>query len=246
MDQTFSVSPLPETADLPSPVRRSWAKRTALLGAIVFAISVLFMLLPSVRQAADICERRPDMTAFELARSVADLNVVFADSHPGCWTAMAKAMDHMNRIDLPFFMVTYAAFMMAAALFESAKSKRRRWLWALLAASVALLGDLLETGILLQITESLADPSAYITPLEITTWIKWLALGSYAGLVGVLTLAEAPRRWSVGLVNLVAAILTVLALFMPRLFGHWMGLAIGLGWLTLWIDSLRAVFGRAR
>jgi hypothetical protein len=227
-----------------SPVRRSWARRTALLGLLVFISTILFAILPSVRQATDVCGRRPDMTAFQLSRSVADLNVVFADIAPGCWTATAKAMDHMNRLDLPMYMIIYTAFMAAAALFESARLQQRRWLWGLLAAAVALLGDLLETGIQLQITDNLADPSAYVLPLIITTWIKWLALGSYAGLVAVLTLRQAPRRYSVGVINLIAAVFTLLALFMPHPFGSWMALTIGLGWLALWIDSLRAIFAK--
>jgi hypothetical protein len=227
-----------------SPVRRSWARRTAFLGLLVFISTILFAILPSVRQATDVCGRRPDMTAFQLSRSVADLNVVFADTAPGCWTATAKAMDHMNRLDLPMYMIIYTAFMAAAALFESARLQQRRWLWGLLAAAVALLGDLLETGIQLQITDNLADPSAYVLPLIITTWIKWLALGSYAGLVAVLTLRQAPRRYSVGVINLIAAVFTLLALFMPHPFGSWMALTIGLGWLALWIDSLRAIFAK--
>jgi hypothetical protein len=245
MDQPVSASSQHATTEPSqafSPVRRSWARRTALLGLLVFALAVVFAILPAVRQAANVCGHGPDMTAFELARSVDDLNRVFAETQPGCRDATTKAMNHMNRVDLPFFMVVYTAFMASAALFESAKSKQRRWLWGLLAAAVALLGDLLETGILLQITADLADPAEWVGPLVVTTWIKWLALGTYAGLVAVLTLAHAPRRWIIGGVNLAAAVFTILALVAPQIFGDFMALAIGAGWLALWIDSLRAVF----
>ncbi len=241
MEQTISHV---MAADTPSPARRSWAKRTAIMGFMILLVAVVFKLLPGVRQATDICGHAPDMTAFELARSVDDLRTVFAETRPGCREATVKAMNQMNRVDLPVFMFAYTIFMVAAALFESAKSRQRRWLWALLAAAIALLGDLLETGILLQITDDMANPAQYIAPLIVSTWIKWLALGSYAGLVAVLTLQQLPRRWIIGLVNVSAALLTVLALFAPGRFGTPMALAIGLGWMVLWIDALRAVFVR--
>jgi hypothetical protein len=242
MNQTLATAAAAPVADASLPVRRTWAKRTAIMGFLVFAIFAAFFVLPGVRQANEICGRAPDMTAFELARSVAQIQAVFAETKPGCRDAMVKAMNQMNRVDLPLFMMVYAVFMVSAALFESAKSRQRRWLWALLAAGVALLGDLIETGVLLQITDDLADPGEYIAPLIVSTWIKWLALGTFAGLVAVLTLQQSPRRWIIGLVNLAAAVLTVLALLAPATFGTWMSLALGAGWLTLWIDSLRAVF----
>jgi hypothetical protein len=238
MDQTLGTP----VADTPSPVRRAWAKRTALMGFLVLVLAGLFLLLPGVRQATDICGRTPDMTAFELARSVDDLRAIFAETKPGCRDAMVKAMNQMNRVDLPVFMICYALFMVSAALFESAKAKQRRWLWALLAAGIALLGDLIETGVLLQIADDLADPAPYVAPLVVSTWLKWLALGGYAGLVAVLTLQQNPRRWIIGLVNLAAAVLTLFALFSPATFGTWMAVAIGAGWLVLWVDALRAVF----
>jgi hypothetical protein len=228
--------------ELPSPVRRSWAKRTALLGLLVFVAGFIMHILPSGTQASALCGHRPNLSAFELARSVADVQAVFNGDTPGCSDAMRRAMDHLNRINLPFFMLLYAAFMVSAALFESASAKKRRWLWALLAVAVALLGDLLETGILRQINSDISTADVYIVPLMITAWMKWLALGSYAAIVAVLTLARAPRRWIVGAINCAAALLTLVALFSPHEFGSVMRMAIGWGWIALWIDSLRAVF----
>jgi hypothetical protein len=242
MDQTLAPASAVPVADTTAPARRSWAKRTAITGFLVFAICAAFYLLPGVRQANEVCGRAPNLIAFELARSVAQINTVFAETTPGCRDAMAKAMNQMNRLDLPLFMSVYAIFMVSAALFESAKSRQRRWLWALLAAGVALLGDLIETGVLLQITDNLDDPGEYIGPLIVSTWIKWLALGIFAGLVAVLTLQQSPRRWVIGLVNLAAAALTVLALVAPATFGLWMSLALGAGWFVIWMDALRAVF----
>ncbi len=228
--------------DAPSPARRSWAKRTAILGFLVLVMTLGFFILPGVRQAGEICGRAPDMLAFELVRSVDDVNAIFANTTPGCRDGMARAMNQINRIDLPFYILIYSAFMVSAALFESAKSKQRRWLWGLLAAAIAVLGDFLETGILLQMTDDLADPGEWIGPLIFSTWLKWLALGGFAGLVAVLTLQQSPRRWLIGLINLLAALVTLLALFMPAKFGGLMGVALFAGWIALWVDSLRSVF----
>ncbi len=240
-------APVAEPAGAPagdalSPARRSWAKRTAIMGFLVLVMTLGFFILPGIRQAGETCGRAPNMTAFELARSVDDLRAVFADTAPGCRDAMARAMNQINRIDLPFYILVYSVFMVSAALFESAKSKQRRWLWGLLAAAIAVLGDFLETGILLQITDDLADPGEWIGPLIFSTWLKWVALGSYAGLVAVLTVQQSPRRWVIGIINLLAALITALALFMPAKFGGLMSVALFAGWMALWVDSLRSVF----
>lgn len=232
--------PATPVGEAPSPARRSWAKRTAIMGFLVLAIYAVFFLLPGVRQAQDICGRLPDMTAFELARSADDVRAVFADIKPGCQAATIKAMNQINRVDLPLFMMTYSLFIVSASLFESAKSKQRRWLWGLLAAPVALLGDLLETGILFQMTDNLPNAGDYVAALVVTTWIKWIALAGFAGLVSVLALQQSPRRWVIGGVNAAGVILTVLALFNPHRFGAIMALTLGFGWFVLWGDALRA------
>ncbi len=227
-----------------TPIARSWAKRTALIGALMFLIFAGFYLLPDVRAANQICSRAPDVLSFELARSMSEIDRLFADAPSGCRAAMIKGMDSINHVDLPWFILVYAAFMASASLFQSAKWQQRRWLWGLLAAAIALIGDLIETGMLLRITQNLSDFDSSRSALIFGTWMKWLGIGGLAGLNAVLALRHPPRRLILGGISLAATIATVLALFAPTSFGLAMGGLLLLHWFALWVDALRSLLRR--
>jgi hypothetical protein len=224
-----------------TPVAKSWAKRTALLGALTFILLIGMYFLPDFRAAQTLCGHAPDIVGFELSRTPADIERVFADMPSGCRAATVRAMDTVNHIDLPWFMIIYAAFMASAALFQSAKWQQRRWLWGLLATAIALIGDIIETGMLLRITENLSDFSSSSSALMIGTWMKWLGIAGLAGLTAALTLRHNPRRWLIGAISLVATLATLMALFSHVRFGAAMALLLTLHWLALWMDALRAL-----
>jgi putative Ca2+/H+ antiporter (TMEM165/GDT1 family) len=224
-----------------TPIARSWAKRTAIIGAVMFLIFGGFYLLPDVRAANEVCGRAPDVLSFELSRSIGEIDRLFADTPTGCRAAMIKGMDAINHIDLPWFILVYAAFMASASLFQSAKWQQRRWLWGLLAAAVALVGDLVETGMLLRITQNLSDFDSSRSALIFGTWMKWLGIGGLAGLNAALALRHPPRRLILGGISLAATIATILALFAPGSFGMAMGGLLLLHWFALWVDALRSL-----
>ncbi len=227
-----------------TPVARSWARRTALLGAFLLVMFGGFYLLPGVRAANRLCGHAPDIVGFELARSNADIARIFANDPAGCQAATVAAMDSINHMDLPWFILVYAAFMASAALFQSAKHQQRRWLWGLLAAAIAVIGDIVETGMLLRITTNLAEFDSSRWALMVGTSLKWLGIGGLAGLTAALTLRRAPRRWALGGISLAGALATLLALISPASFGAIMGLALMLHWVALWLDAVRGLLRR--
>lgn len=227
-------------ADQPNPVAITWARRAAVLGGCLLLLALAMMLLPANRTAAQICGRAPDILAFELARTPADIAAIFGPVGSPCARAMTTAMDWINRIDLPFFIGVYFLFLCAVSLSESAQLRQRRWLWGLLFAAVALAGDLLETTLLLQITHGLDDPSGLLPPLVIATWIKWIGLAAFGGLAAYCGVAARPPHWLLAGTGLLTLGVTLAAMVDEARFAAVMPLASGVLWLLLWGRALKA------
>lgn len=226
--------------DTANPLAVTWARRASVLGAVLIALFVLTVLLPANPEAHAACGHWPDVLAFELARTPADLAALFGPPGSACADAMTAAMDWINRIDLPFFIAAYVLFLCAVSLFESARQRQRRWLWGLLFAAVALAGDLLETTLLLQITRQLDDPAALLTPLWIATWIKWIGLGAFGGLAAYCGWTASPRRWLLILPGVLTVGATVAAAGDASRFASLMVLSSALLWVVLWLRAVRA------
>lgn len=212
---------------------RGWAIATALTGLAVVAVTLVFALLPQVRDAGP-CMVQGAVIQFEFARNTSDLVNVFGPADGLCRDLVIKAMDAVNVVDLLGFIPAYVAFCICAALYLS----NGQWGRPLTAAAVgaamlAGLADVLETATLLEITPVLDDPGNLLATSRLSAWSKFALLAAHALFCAGLCLAVEKRRWILG-IALLAPTLGVAAAASDHVTRSGiMGLSFVIAWVVL-------------
>lgn len=217
----------------------------ALLGVAVFIITAWLGAI-SPKQVAHPVEgdSRDPIIAFEMVRTPDELTAVIGESRLQ-YAELREAIDKVNRIDF-VYMTVYGAFI---ALFFAAVAEARndrRWLVASLLGIVALLADVRENMVLLQMTQDGAEILPLIDMLIVATWTKWFALGLASAAAGYAIFSDTSMpylRMFGGIVGLAALAFTAAAYFDALRFAQMMALGIFLTWLLQVIYAYKA--GRA-
>ena len=208
-------------------------------GAAVAALSVvMFPLFPSEGAGYPKGLGSP-VFAFEMARSAADLTLIFGDPSDPARAARIAAMDRGNLADYAF-LVAYGAFIFT--FFTAVRRATGRAGWAAFAALgiVAAASDAVENLILLGLTSDLAG-APLIGWLPLPVWAKFFSLMA-AGLgLSVFLVTRKDNLWALlGMLALVGSLVVPLAFVSPLDYATYVGRGITVVWLTQLAYAARA------
>lgn len=156
--------------------RRAW------ILCVVFGVGVLALLawfaavIPRQTCGGGQPKGTSALLAYQLARTAADIEVVFGPEGDPCRTAMIAALDLANKVDLIAFIAAYSGFFACffLALMRSAFAGLARI--GLVAVVFTLCCDVLETSVQLYITSSLPGSASSLVFLTIGSTGKFLGL----------------------------------------------------------------------
>jgi len=200
-----------------------WAFRLAVISAVIMlSVSTLMAV------TAAPCHPLPmsTLTAFELVRSVGDLQRIFGAAGDVCRADLVAQLDHANLIDTFAYIPTYTAFyaLVAFALGVAGSGKRNSalgWIAIALALGCAV-ADVFENISMFQLSASPDVASPWITGLIASTNAKWVGLAVVTTLCGV-TLARRGRLWWIATIACAAPLASSLwALAAPDAAGQYL------------------------
>lgn len=169
--------------------------------------------------------------AFEMARSVADLQAVFGQVGDEARAARISGMDLGNRWDF-LFMGVYGLFITTFFLAAHRVRGNKLWLGFSLFGLLAALFDAYENSILLGLTQDL-EAAKDLDLLIYPVWGKFLSIMIGGMGVGLYLLGQAGFGWKiVGAVVTLIAASTVLSLLQPAQYGVLIALSAGVPWLV--------------
>ena len=214
---------------------------TQILGIAVFAITLWLGAIgpKSVAHPVEGDQRNP-IIAFEMVATPDELVAAIGESRAG-FAELRDAIDKVNRIDF-LYMTVYGAFIAVFFMAVAQQRNDRRWLIVSVVGIVAMLADVRENMMLLQLTRDGADVVPLIGELVRATWIKWFALGltSLAGGYAIYEDTSMPTMRIIGLVvGLSAAGATIASVVDPVKFPQYMALAIFVSWVMQVIYAYR-------
>lgn len=215
--------------------RRLWPALTALTGLGTLAVTASFRGLDAVR-AAWPCLDDGSVLRFELATTMAQLGEIFGP--PNCAPLVRAGMDAVNHHDIAFYIPTYTAFCICAAIWLGGRPRAPLVLAAIGAAAVAFVADMVETTALLAMTRDLSAAEPLLPKASTAAWIKFWALAVQALLLAAICLRSAPRRLILGLLLVLPVIGTGLAFLNPERLGV-MTLAFFAAWTPMMLLAIR-------
>jgi len=212
-----------------------------ILGVAVFAVTLWLGAIgpKSVAHPAAGDTRNP-IIAFEMVATPQELIAVMGESREA-YAELRAATDKVNRIDF-LYMTVYGAFIAVFFLAVAQQRNDKRWLIVSVVGIVAMLADVRENMMLLQLTQDGANVMPLIGELVRATWIKWFALGltSLAGGYAIYEDMSMPTMRIIALVvGVSAAGATVAAWVDPVKFPQYMALAIFVSWVMQVIYAYR-------
>ncbi len=178
-------------------------------GLVVLALAVAGGIQPSPPVCGPLKPNYAPIIAFELARSVTDLQAIFGTTPGACRGAIAAHMDTINLIDSLAFIPAYGLFLIFFFLGRTSKSRALAYAGVSIAV-LACLADYAENFALFNLSPN-PDSPVWIPLLIGATETKWVALG-VAGLAAIPLLWNGGLGWVAlvtGVVGLAAALMTI-------------------------------------
>lgn len=215
---------------------------TGILGLVTLVTALFLMpVFPQEAAISPVPYSKP-VYAFEMARTVDDLQAVFGLPDDPERQVRIAAMDMGNKWDFAF-MALYGAFI--ALFFYGAYQQRGRtevvWKYFVYIAILSAIADAVETSFLLHITNNLeAGEGLSYLPYAVLT--KFTALGLCGVGVGLFILKEKNALWKAsGVLAAVAGLVTLWAFYFGDNYGlfHLTGDAIGLAWIIQLIYAFK-------
>ncbi|MBV9330788.1 MAG: hypothetical protein JOZ55_04475 [Alphaproteobacteria bacterium] len=210
------------------PTPRTAHRLSLAFGLMVLALSLVGLILPTQPVCGNLAANYPTIIAFELVRSLADLEAIFGSGPGGCRTAVAAQMDFINTVDSIAFIPAYGAFLIFFFL-----GLRRNGLriarTAIVIIVLACFADYVENFALFHLSAA-PEHLSWLSLLIPATETKWVGLAVAA----MLSVPLLWGGWRGGFalvlcgIGLVAALLTIPA---PAVVGPYLSNGIALGWL---------------
>ena len=225
------------------------AQKSAYRSSLIAGLGVLILtfsgaLLEPVKVCGPLPASYPPIIAFELARSVTDLQAIFGAAGGECRDKIVARMDLTNRIDCFFFIPLYGAFVILYLLGARSRNPRLGNL-AVAIGAVACVGDYFENLCLFHLSANPDVASGWLTGLEWTTGVKWMGLGIAGAIGGYLAdIRIAALGFIVRLAGALGLLGATAATISPATFGPYLSLAIALGWLAFLVIDAREAFRR--
>lgn len=221
----------------------NWWAVCLVLGLGVIGLSVLMGGMFPQDGAGYAAGYGAPVIAFEMARSVADLQAIFGQVDDEARAARISGMDLGNRWDF-LFMAVYGLFISTFFLAAHRVSGRKLWFGFAFFGVLAALSDAYENSILLGLTLDL-EAAKNLDLLIYPVWAKFLSIMIGSMGVGLYLLGQGSVVWkTVGAVVTVLAATTVLSLALPAQYGVLIPLGAGIPWLVqLIFAGVRTVRG---
>ena len=175
-------------------------ERTAFgLGAAAAIAMLAIATLMAV--TAPSCNPLPmsTLTAFELVRSVADLQRIFGLPGDACRIALVSQLDHANVIDSFGYIPAYTAFYGLVVYALGRRDRTIGWIAVAIALGCAV-ADVFENISMFQLSAAPDTQSPWIMALMASTNAKWVGLGVVTTMGGVML----ARRGGFGWISMIA------------------------------------------
>lgn len=218
---------------MPAADHRAWQR--AAWAAVAVALSAFWLHSQMPQNGCGGDPTRDPLIVFQLARTPAEIEALFGTLFGGpCTAGLRVGFDYANRLDLFVFLPIYGFFLGQIAWIVGARGTHK--IGALLMGfwATALIADLGETLLQLQISAHLPGTPEQVHLLGLLARAKFLALSAYA--LGCATLLWqqpllAAPRWLALWVG-ASGVLTLWALLglLPQ---DWLLACVGLGWVAL-------------
>jgi hypothetical protein len=222
------------------------ATQTAFRVSFVLGIAILLLAIYTFSRApVQVCGGLPrtynTVTAFELARSTADLHAIFGNKPSECRNAVVVELDNSTKADSIAFIPLYGAFLIAFFLGIRAREQQLASVAALITL-VTCVADYIENICLFSLSANPDEASNALTVLMWATEVKWVGLG-ITGMIGTWVLSKFGGWWRLaipfGALGLIAPLITIPQ---PAIIGPYLGLAVALSWIPLLIANGRESF----
>ncbi|HEX2590898.1 MAG TPA: hypothetical protein VHL34_05360 [Rhizomicrobium sp.] len=217
------------------------AHRVSLIcGGLILVLLGYSLSQPPTVPCGDLPKGYPPIIAFELARSVGDLQQLFGQSADACRAALVKQVDAVNWIDVFPFIPLYTAFLGFFFIGMRARNRTVANLGAVLMI-VAALADYAENTALFHISAG-PDSPAWLPWLEIATAIKWLLLGVGGALGANLLSKRGGFDYALAALCLISLLAPIAAIADPHAYGPFVSNGITVSWLVfLFVDIRESV-----
>jgi hypothetical protein len=139
------------------------------------------------------------LTAFELVRSVGDLQRIFGIPGDACRAALVTQLDHANIIDTFGYIPAYTAFYGLVVYALGRRDRTIGWIAVAIALGCAV-ADVVENIAMFQLSAAPDAESPWILALMVSTNAKWVGLAIVTTMGGAML----ARRGGLGWIALVA------------------------------------------
>jgi hypothetical protein len=236
------VRPIPDAAKsgVTTPAK-AWPIATLVLGVATLVLVLAFGQLPEVRAAYPGGDFSQNLSAFQRAESMSDLNALFgAPPDDGKLAAMSAG----NTLDLYGFVPAYALFLIAGALMLGQGSVRPLAPLAIVFALIGAGADALETRTQLAMTADWTRAEAMLPLVAPSAWIKYFGLSFHALACSAMCLAGERKRWILGGLGFVPVTATFADWTGAIQVSSLMSAAFGAFWIALLVIAAQETFAR--
>lgn len=168
-----------------------WVFRLAVVAAIaMLAIATLMSV------TAPPCNPLPmsTLTAFELARTSADLQRIFGEAGAACRIELVAQLDHANQIDSVAYIPAYTAFYGLVLYALGRRDRALGWTGVIIVVACAL-ADWVENYSMFELTAWTSE-SAALSSLQVSTQIKWIGLAVATTIAGLMLVRRGGFGWA--------------------------------------------------
>lgn len=219
-----------------------WGFRLAIVAALVMLGVGTLLAIP-----APPCNALPMSTilAFELARSVQDLQLIFGQSGDACRAALVPQVDHVNVVDIIAYIPSYTAFYGLTAYALGRRDRALGWITVIAALGCAI-ADVFENIALFSLSAAPDAPSPWLMALIVSTNFKWVGLAVVTTLCGVMVARRGGLGWMVAIACALPLVPAIWAVISPTGGGPFMIPAMVIASVTLLaVDVLGAIRTRS-
>jgi hypothetical protein len=152
------------------------------------------------------------ITAFEFARTPADICQLFGTGNSPYREAIVQSMDLGNKLDF-LFVPLYSAFLFLFSVTCAKLSRNKLYYVCCFLVVVMAFGDILENIQLLGITQKLQSDNFQneLYYLHLFTWLKWTSIASLFLIISPYFMAGKGYSKSIGVIGIIPFLLGILA-----------------------------------
>lgn len=189
----------------------------------VAAAVIMLAVSAFMKVTAEPCNPLPmsPMVAFELVRSVADLQRIFGMPGDACRVDLVAQLNHANVIDTFAYIPAYTAFFVLVAY---ALGRADRWLGlgAIACAVVCAAADVVENMGMFALSRAPDVWSAWGMALVAATNVKWVGLAVVTTLCGAMVMRRGRFGWFTQVLCAAPLVTSLWALAQPDAAGQYL------------------------